>query len=81
MVEKVAVPFWLCCSAGVIVGLITGRLALWLAIGAAVGVLLGLVMRAAAKHRQKLSFHGASKRRSSKADEATTPVPEVRRAA
>jgi hypothetical protein len=81
MVEKVAVPFWLCCSAGVIVGLITGRLELWLAISAAVGILLGLIMRAAAKHRQKLSFHGVNKPRSSGADTTTARVPEVRRAA
>jgi hypothetical protein len=81
MVEKVAVPFWLCCSAGVIVGLIAGRLALWLAISAALGILLGLIMRAAAKHRQKLSFYGASKPGLSKAHETTVPVPEVRRAA
>jgi mannose/fructose/N-acetylgalactosamine-specific phosphotransferase system component IIC len=56
MVDKVAVPFWLCLMAGMLTGLDTGDMALWLLIGAAVGIISGLLLASAAMRRRKQAF-------------------------
>jgi hypothetical protein len=56
MIDKIAVPFWLCLTAGMVAGVATGRAALGLMVGAAAGVLLGLLFVAAAKRRKRQVF-------------------------
>jgi hypothetical protein len=61
VIDKVAAPFWLCWSAGLVIALATGDFGLWLGIGAAVGLVLGLMLRARAirNRRGYLRWPGA----------------------
>jgi hypothetical protein len=56
MVDKAAVPFWLCWSVALLIGLITGHLGLWLIIGAAAGVVFGLLGLAWAIRKKRRAF-------------------------
>jgi hypothetical protein len=53
MVDKVAVPFWLCWSAGMVLGLVTDNLVFWLGLSAAIGLALGLILRARALRNRR----------------------------
>ncbi len=53
MIDKVAAPFWVCWSAGMVIALLTGNFALWLILSAAVGLVLGFVLRARAIRRRR----------------------------
>ena len=53
MVDKVAVPFWLSWSAGMVLGLVTGDYLFWLGLSAAIGLALGLIVRARALRNRR----------------------------
>jgi hypothetical protein len=52
VIDKIAAPFWLCWSAGLVIALATGDFGLWLSIGAATGLALGLILRARAVRKR-----------------------------
>jgi hypothetical protein len=65
MIDKVAVPFWLCWSAGLAIALATGDYRLWLSLSAAVGIVVGLLLRARAVHRRERCLRRAAARAAS----------------
>jgi hypothetical protein len=46
MIDRIAAPFWVCWSIGLVIALVTGDFELWLSISAAIGIALGLILRA-----------------------------------
>ncbi len=81
MVEKVAVPFWLCWSAGMVIGAATGNYGFWLVVTGIAGLLLGFILRALAKRRVQRAFHATGKQQSRPPAVAAPPTKDVKRAA
>jgi hypothetical protein len=75
MIDKVAVPFWLCWSAGLAIALATGDYRLGLTLSAAVGIVVGLILRARAVHRRERYWRRAAARAASlTATSSSAPV-------
>ncbi len=82
MIDKVAAPFWLCFSVGMMIGLAAGNEVSWLVGGAVVGLLVGFALAAHAMRRRREAFRGRAIVAAKQANAAATPTPtDVRRAA
>mgnify|MGYP005810531959 CR=1 FL=1 len=83
MIDKIAVPFWLCWTAGMLIGLETGDNARWLLIGAVVGIAIGLALGTLALRRKRRAFQatGVAALQSRQAPAAPPSEPEQKRAA
>ncbi|MFB3815504.1 MAG: hypothetical protein ACE14L_15480 [Terriglobales bacterium] len=59
--DKVAPPFWLCFTVGMLLGQATGRFAFWLTLSGVVGLALGFVLRAIVRRRRLRAFRGTGR--------------------
>jgi hypothetical protein len=60
MLDKIAVAFWLCFTAGMLIGLDIGNMSLWLIVGAVVGIVLGSILCLTSIQRRKRVFGGTA---------------------
>lgn len=84
MIDKVAVPFWLCWSAGLVIGLTTGNEIPWIVGSAIVGIIVGFAFAAHAARRRREVFHGRAMaaRQASYAGSTSSPTAsDIHRAA
>jgi hypothetical protein len=82
MIDKIAVPFWLCWTVGMLIGLETGEVGWWLLIGAVAGIVVGLMAAAMAKRSKQRAFHqGGPVALEGRKTTTATGAPDLRLAA